>query len=96
MTPSNSFTMLDPTAETTPVMRERLAPSTQLEHAVVGLLSISKRRSDEFLDRVEQRLRTDGVDVRRFAKPSHSKPAPDGVLQDIVERCDVVVEALAD
>lgn len=88
--------MLDPTAETTLVLRDRVPPPADLEGSTVGLLCISKKRSDEFLDQVEKRLAEGGVSVLRFAKPSHSKPAPQSVVQDIVERCEVVVEALAD
>lgn len=88
--------MRDPTAETAAVMRERLAPPADLSKATIGLLSISKERSTEFLDTLEARLAARGLKVLRFAKPTHTKPAPEAVLADIVERCDVVVEALAD
>lgn len=62
----------------------------------VGLLSIAKERSDEFLDRAEQRLRDGGFRTQRFRKPTHTRPAPEQVLQDVVAGCDLVVEALAD
>ena len=70
--------------------------SPYLAGATIGLLSISKERSAEFLDTLEARLAARGLEVLRFAKPTHTKPAPESVLADIVERCDVVVEALAD
>jgi len=89
-------TMRDPTAETSAVMRERLTPPDRLNNRTVALLSISKERSSEFLDTVEQRFIERGVKVLRFEKPTHTKPAPENVLQDIIERADVVVEALAD
>ena len=88
--------LLDPTAETDPVTRQRLAPPSDPATARIGLLSIAKERSDEFLDRVEAQLTGRRLDVRRFRKPTHTKPAPDAVLQDLVEQCDLVVEALAD
>ena len=91
-----SYTMRDPTAETAAAMRERVTPPADLEKATIGLLSISKERSAEFLDALEARLAARGLEVLRFAKPTHTKPAPENVLADIVERCDVVVEALAD
>ncbi|MCB1742195.1 MAG: hypothetical protein KDK91_17610 [Gammaproteobacteria bacterium] len=90
------YTMRDPTGETSPVQRERVPPPERLEQATIGLLCISKERSEEFLDTVEQRLQARGLKVLRFAKPTHTKPAPESVIQDIVERCDVVVEGLAD
>lgn len=88
--------MRDPTAEIAAVQRARLAPPADLSGATIGLLCISKERSEEFLDHVEMRLASRGLKVLRFAKPTHTKPAPEAVIQDIVERCDVVVEALAD
>ena len=59
-------------------------------------MSISKERSNEFLDTVEQRLVARGLKVERFAKPTHTKPAPESVVQPLVERCGVVVIGLAD
>lgn len=93
---AQGYSMLDPTAESSPVMRERRAPPEDLARATIGLLCISKERSEEFLDTLEARLAARGHKVLRFAKPTHTKPAPEAVLADIVERCDVVIEALAD
>ena len=90
------WTMRDPTAETARAMRERRPPPSTLDGATIGLLSIRKERSDEFLDSVEHALTARGLTVRRFAKPIFAKPAPEAVLQDLVEHCDVVVEGLAD
>lgn len=90
------YVMRDPTAEIAAMQRERLAPPADLSKATIGLLCISKERSEEFLDHVEKRFVEGGMTVRRFAKPTHTKPAPETVIQDIVEHCDVVVEALAD
>ena len=91
-----TYQMLDPTAELSPQRRARRAPPARLEDATIGLLSISKERSHEFLDSVERLLTARGLEVARFAKPTHTKPAPEAVLQAIVERCDVVVVGLAD
>ena len=91
-----SYTMRDPTAETASAMRERRAPPGSLEGKIVALLSISKERSDEFMDALEPFIQAAGVKTVRFKKPTHTKPAPEAILQDIVERCDIVVEALAD
>ena len=76
--------------------RARLAPPASLKGATIGLLSISKERSHEFLDQVARRLNEQGLTVLRFQKPTHTKPAPEDVLQGIIERCDIVVEGLAD
>ena len=90
------YLMRDPTGEAAPVQRGRQPPPADLGKAAIGLLSISKERSDEFLDRLAALLGDRGLRVLRFKKPTHTKPAPETVLQDIVERCDVVVEGLAD
>ena len=90
------YLMRDPTGEASPVQRERTPPPADLAGATIGLLSIAKERSDEFLDRMAALLTDRGLTVLRFRKPTHTKPAPEAVLQDIVERCDVVVEGLAD
>ena len=90
------YVMLDPTAETAPALRQRTPPPETLANATIGLLSISKERSEEFLDTIEQRLTDRGLKVLRFGKPTHTKPAPEAVIQDIVAQCDVVVEGLAD
>lgn len=91
-----AYSMRDPTMEIAAAQRARLAPPTDLSRATIGLLCISKERSEEFLDTIEAHLATRGLNVLRFAKPTHTKPAPEAVIQDIVERCDVVIEALAD
>lgn len=92
-TPSH---LLDPTAETGSTRRERVAPLHDLRDATIGLVSISKERSDEFMDHLEQRLVGRGLRVRRFKKPTHTKPAPETLVQDVVEGCEAVVQALAD
>ena len=90
------FTMRDPTAEIAAVQRDRIPPKVNLTNATIGLLCISKERSAEFLDSVEAQLSKRGLKVLRYAKPTHTKPAPESVIQEIVEHCDVVVEGLAD
>ena len=37
-----------------------------------------------------------GLQVRRFTKPTFSKPAPIDLRHEIGTQCDVVIEALAD
>lgn len=90
------YIMRDPTAELSPDHRERRTPPTSLAGKTVGLLSISKERSDEFLDTVAAALSGKGITVERFCKPTHTKPAPEAIIESIVDRCDVVVEGLAD
>ncbi len=90
------YRMLDPTAETAATTRARVAPLDDLRDATIGLVSISKERSDEFMDHLETRLARRGLRVRRFKKPTHTKPAPEAVVQEVVEGCEAVVQALAD
>ncbi len=49
-----------------------------------------------FLDRLEEQLAGRGLQVRRFAKPTFTKPAPIDLRHEIGTKCDVVIEALAD
>lgn len=93
---SHPYIMRDPTAERSEITRERQRPLDSLAGCTVGLLSISKERSDEFLDTVEAELTGRGLKVLRYKKPTHTKPAPESIIQDIVEHCDVVIEGLAD
>ena len=88
--------LLDPSGERAVAERELLARPRSLDGRVVGLLDISKPRGDIFLDRIEERLRMAGVDVRRFKKPTFTKPAPVDLRYEIATQCDVVIEALAD
>ncbi len=70
-------------------------PST-LRGAQIALLDINKRRSDEFLDRIEVRLRAEGAHPFRVAKTIFSKPAAPEIIRRIANRGDLVVEGLAD
>jgi hypothetical protein len=89
-------TVLDPTSERSPAVRERPERLAELSGRTIGLLDISKARGNIFLDRLEQRLTERGATVERFAKPTFTKPAPIDLRQEIATRCDAVVEALAD
>jgi hypothetical protein len=88
--------LLDPTAELAPVQRPRRARPASIEGLTIGLLDISKRRGDVFLDRLDTLLRDRGVTVRRYRKPRFSAPAPVDLRQQIQAECDLLVEALAD
>jgi hypothetical protein len=67
-----------------------------LDGLTVGLLDISKARGDVFLDHLSALLETRGLRVRRYAKPTFTKPAPIDLRHEIATQCDVVIEALAD
>ena len=87
-------TILDPTREAEPATRS-LAPRGD-RVGTIALVDIRKPRGDVFLDELESLLRDRGYTVERAAKPTFTKPAPVDVRREIAERCDAVIEALAD
>lgn len=93
---SEPLVVLDPTAELDAVERplaERLAPGAS---ARIALLDIRKPRGDVFLDALEAELTRRGHTVERAAKPTFTKLAPPDLRKEVAERCDAVIEALAD
>ena len=88
--------LVDPTSERAPSARSLTRRPASLDGLTVALLDISKPRGDVLLDRLEERLRADGVSVRRYAKPTFTKPAPVDLRHEIAVQCEVVIEALAD
>jgi hypothetical protein len=89
--------VLDPTAERDEAAARPLAgPLAAGRAARIALLDIRKPRGDVFLDELERLLRDRGHDVDRTAKPTFTKPAPQDLRRAIAERCDAVIEALAD
>ncbi|MCB1747076.1 MAG: hypothetical protein H6977_07715 [Gammaproteobacteria bacterium] len=89
-------TLLDPTGELDPVQRQPLAKPARLDGLTVGLLDISKARGDVFLDRLHELLGDRGVTVKRYKKPTFTRPAPLELVQKMAGEVDVVVEGLAD
>jgi len=88
--------LLDPTAERSPAARTLLARPAGLDGLTVGILDISKARGNVFLDRVDELLQARGVAVKRYRKPTFTRPAPTSLTQTIAAECDLVVEGLAD
>jgi hypothetical protein len=88
--------LLDPTSERSLPIRERLPRLESLEGKTVGLLDISKPRGDLFLDRLAEHLEARGAKIRRYRKPTFTKPAPADLRRQIAAECSAVVEALAD
>jgi hypothetical protein len=88
--------LLDPTSERVPAERPRAERLAALDGQTIGLLDIVKPRGDIFLDRLEERLEGQGAKVIRYRKPTFTKPAPIDLRHEIAEKCDAVVEALAD
>ena len=88
--------LLDPTGERSVPHREPLPRPASLDGQVIALLDISKPRGDVFLDQLEKRLVGRGAEVRRYKKPTFTKPAPVDLRQEISSQCTLVIEALAD
>ena len=88
--------LLDPTAESTSTRRSRVTPPGALEGRTVALLDISKARGDVFMNRLAELFAERGARIKRFSKPTFTKPAPPDVRRQIAEECAAVVEALAD
>jgi len=90
-------TILDPTDERVPVERQ-ITPRTGAVKGVLGLLDIRKPRGDILLDELETLLGASlpDVEIRRYTKPTFTKPCPDDMRRTIRDECDFVVEALAD
>ena len=93
---AEGLVVLDPTGERSLPVRERLPRPATLEGLDLALLDISKARGDVFMDRLEELFAEKGARVKRFSKPTFTKPAPPDVRRQIAEECAAVVEALAD
>lgn len=89
--------ILDPTDERVPIART-LTPRPSTFTRPIALLDISKPRGDVLIDRLAARLteQLPDVELRRYRKPTFTKPAPDDLRRTIAEECGFVVEALAD
>jgi hypothetical protein len=92
-----SVTILDPTDERVPIER-RITPRPDKITGVIGLLDIRKPRGNVLLDELEALLsaRLPGVALKRYQKPTFTKPCPDDLRQKMKAECDFIVEALAD
>ena len=90
-------TILDPTDEREPVGRQRSRRPEQIS-GTVALLDISKPRGNVLLDRLEELIseRLPDVAVRRYVKPTFTKPAPDELRRQMAREVDFVIEGLAD
>ena len=90
-------TILDPTDERVPVERQLATRSGEIS-GIVALLDIRKPRGDVFLNHMDAKLQEmlPGVEIRRYTKPTFTKPCPDDLRLQIKSECDFVIEALAD
>ncbi len=94
--PTSPRILLDPTDELNPATREPAPRLESLDGVTVGLLDISKPRGDLLLDRIAERLGEMGAAIKRYRKPTFTKPAPVDLRQQIATECGAFIEALAD
>jgi hypothetical protein len=89
--------IIDPTDERAPIART-LATRPAAIRGRVALLDIAKPRGDVLIDRLAEHLqdRLPGIELKRFRKPTFTKPAPDDLRRRIAQESDFVIEALAD
>ena len=91
-------TVLHPAAEGT-AKQQQLAPRlTGLQGKTVGLIDNHKRNADVYLEELGRLLKEEhGVSqVEIYRKISQSMPTPPDVLDQLAERCDAIVHAVAD
>ena|SRR5438105_3192887 len=80
--------------------QHQLAPRRfkSLDGVRLGLLGNTKLNADAVLlaigDLLKERYKIDSVHIR--TKPSFSTPAPDDIVQDMVEHADVVLAGVGD
>ena len=86
----------DPTSERSPTIRPRLPRPDSIEGLTIGLLDIAKARGDVFLDRLDERLSERGIAVKRYKKPTNTRPAPLPLQQQIATEVNLVIEGLSD
>jgi hypothetical protein len=90
--------LLDPVGQ----VRTRTIPLVPrpltLDGKVIGFLDNSKWNVPILYDRLEEHLRQnyDIAGVVRAKKPDVSMRAPDAVIDDLVNQCDVVITGLGD
>ncbi|MCS6927803.1 MAG: hypothetical protein NZ578_18075 [Candidatus Binatia bacterium] len=90
--------LLDPTDKVERGQKAFAPRLDTLAGKTIGLLDISKAKGSFFLDRVEEILRDQyGVkDVLRRMKPTVTRPAPEPLKAELIEKCDALIEALSD
>ena len=98
MNGSTGIVVLDPTVKPLPtdgVIAER---PTTLDGVNIGLLANGKLNSEEMLTALHDAL----ADIYEFGgvvernKMNASRPCPDDIIEDIVEKCDVVITSSGD
>jgi len=89
--------IVDPTDERVPV-RRTLASRGAKVSGRIAILDINKPRGDVLIERLAERLaeRLPGSEIRKYKKPTFTKPASEDLRRRIAQESDFVIEALAD
>jgi hypothetical protein len=90
--------VLDPTAAPIPEHAVAAKRPDTLDGLVVGLLANGKLNSEEMLEMVQEIL-ADRYEFKRVIarnKGNASRPCPDDIMSELVEKCDVVITASGD
>lgn len=90
--------ILDPTVEALPdttLMAER---PKNLNGLKVGLLSNGKRNAEELLDAVVALLQDtyELGEIHRYNKRDASRPCPQNIMDELLEKCDIAIVATGD
>ena len=90
--------LYDPTAAPKQATAALAARLPHLQGKTVGLLDISKSKGNFFLDRMEDMLNEQFQprEIVRRMKPTFARPAPEDIRQELAQKCDFLIEALAD
>jgi hypothetical protein len=90
--------VLDPTVEPIPAHAVIASRPQTLDGAVVGLLANGKRNADVLLEMVQEILadRYEFKEVVARNKGNASRPCPKEIMEELAQRCDVVITASGD
>ena len=92
------FVILDPTSEPVVLPAAMARRPDDLNGKVVGLLANGKRNADILLDKLYTLLcqRYTLKEAVRLNKGDASRPCPKHLMDQLVQRCDVVITASGD
>lgn len=95
---SENTTILDPTAPAASTARHAWRPLDTLQGKVVGFIDNSKPNFDHLVDDLSRLLieKYGVASVVKHRKLAASIPAPEEVIRDIGERCDLVITGSGD
>jgi hypothetical protein len=95
---TTKVTILDPTVQALPDSTSMAPRPQSLEGVTLGLLANGKRNSDEMLRNVCSLLQDiyQFKEVVELNKRDVSRPAPQPIIDELVDKCDVVITAIGD